>query len=241
MDEGEGAPRPAASGRKSDGQAPAVDFSTNCYENDWQIVLGRNYLRGVVDRCAHDFARRRVLINNVKTRPRVEAAARAAVARGDIDEYIFSEDHADAALALLKLDRASLDRAYYYSIAELVSVYLTQADYLLHYKGDCYPKQRGEWIGPALQLLEARGDLVVANLCWNDHFEMAKAESFGEEGDFFVSTAFLTNASSRRCRCFARRSTTKHIPKRIDAFLFTRASPSRSAVKRTCVITTLSG
>lgn len=169
---------------------PTVDFTTNCYENDWRIVLGKHYLRVVIDRSAHDFSRRRLVINNVRQRAPVEAAAKAAVDRGDIDEYLFVEDHAAAALEFLQIDRASFGRGYPYSISELVGIYASKADYLLYYMSDSYPKRRHSWIKPALQLLENRGDLVVANPCWNDRFAEAAAESFGQEGDFLIGYGF---------------------------------------------------
>ncbi|TPJ66492.1 hypothetical protein [Mesorhizobium sp. B2-7-1] len=170
--------------------APTVDFTTNCYENDWQIMLARGYLRVVLDRCCHDFNRRRLVINNVRERARVEAAAAAAVARGDIDEYLFVDDHAAAALEFFQVSKTSLGRGYLYSISELVALHISDASYLLYYKGDSYPKRRFRWIDDAVGLMEGSGDLVVANLCWNDRFDLARSESFGQQGDFLVGYGF---------------------------------------------------
>ncbi|MEP6567283.1 MAG: hypothetical protein ABJB10_19295 [Mesorhizobium sp.] len=168
----------------------SVDFATKCYENDWQIVLGKDYLRVVVERSAHTFSRRWLIINNVKARGPVEAAAKAAVARGDLDEYLFAEDCADAALKFLQIDKASFGRGYFYSIGELVAIHASTADYLLYYTGDAYPKRRFRWIEPAIQLMESRSDFIVANLSWNDRFEKARSESFGQDGDFLVGYGF---------------------------------------------------
>ncbi|MEO5758857.1 MAG: hypothetical protein ABIQ51_18555 [Mesorhizobium sp.] len=172
------------------GGSLTVDFEINCYWNDWRIVLGRRYLRVVLDRCAHQFSRRRLIINNVAKRRPVEAAAKAAIARGDLDEYLFVEDHADAALEFFQIDRASLDSGYLYSISELVGIHASTADYLLYYKSDSYPNRRHQWIGQAIQIMESRSDLVVANLCWNDLFEEARLESFDQAGDFLVGYGF---------------------------------------------------
>lgn len=167
-----------------------VDFETNCYENDWRIVLGRHYLRVVLDRCAYPFSRRRLIVNNVRKRRPVEAAAKAAIARGHLDEYLFVEDRADAALDFFELDRTSLGRGYLYSISELVGIHASTADYLLYYKGDSYPNRRYRWIDPAIRLMESRSDLVVANLCWNDRFDEARSESFDRAGEFLVGYGF---------------------------------------------------
>ncbi|UDL88469.1 hypothetical protein LGH82_25570 [Mesorhizobium sp. PAMC28654] len=170
--------------------ALTVDFTTNCYENDWRMVLGEKYLRTVVGRCSYPFSSRRLIINNVKERGIVETAAKAAIDRGDIDEYLFEEDHAAAALEFFQIDKASFGRGYLYSISELVAIYASSAAYLLYYMGDSFPKRRHHWIVPALALMESSADLVVANPCWNDRFKEAKKESQGQIDDFFVGYGF---------------------------------------------------
>jgi hypothetical protein len=167
-----------------------VDFETKCYENDWEIVLSDGYLRTVTSRCAHPFSKRRLIINNVKLRGPVETAARAAIARGDLDEYLFAEDYAAAALEFFQIDKSSFGRGYVYSISELVGLYASTADYLLHFASDSYPKRRSRWIEPAIELMENRSDLVIANLCWNNRYRQAKNQSFDQAGDFFVSYGF---------------------------------------------------
>ena len=170
--------------------ALAVDFTTNCYENDWQMVLGKRYLHTVIERCSYSFSKRWLVINNVKQRGAVETAAKAAVARDDIDEYLFAEDHAAAALEFFQIDQASFGRGYLYSISELVGIYASSAAYLLYYMGDSFPKRRHHWIAPALALMERQADLVVANPCWNDKFKKAKQESPGQIDDFFLGYGF---------------------------------------------------
>ncbi|WP_208646382.1 hypothetical protein [Mesorhizobium waimense] len=167
-----------------------VDFETKCYENDWEIVLKPAYLRAVVDRCVYPFSKRRVIINNVSDRAAVEAAARATIEAGALDEYLFAEDHADAALSFFDIDKASFGRGYVYSICELVGLYASNADYLLHFASDSYPKRRHNWIEPAIDLMQSRDDLVTANLCWNDRYKEAKAESFDTAGDFLIGFGF---------------------------------------------------
>ncbi|QPC93295.1 hypothetical protein [Mesorhizobium sp. INR15] len=169
---------------------PSVDFATNCYENDWQIVLGKDYLRTVIDRCAQDFCMRRLIINNVNSRGPVELEAQAAIARGDINEYIFAEDVASKVLEFFQVDERSFGRGYLYSISELVAIHASSADYLLYYKSDSYPQRRSHWVDAAIRLMEGRNDFVVANLCWNSRFREARSESFGQEREFFVGYGF---------------------------------------------------
>ncbi|QPC95177.1 hypothetical protein GA829_16695 [Mesorhizobium sp. INR15] len=169
---------------------PTVDFETKCYDNDWEIVLGKGYLRTVVDRCAHDFSRRRLIVNNVKARGPVEAAAKAAIARGDLDEYLFAEDRAAAALEFFQIEKSSFGRGYLYSISELVGLHASTADYLLHFASDSYPRRRHQWVASAIELMESRSDFVVANLCWNKRARAARAESFDRQGEFFIGYGF---------------------------------------------------
>jgi hypothetical protein len=169
---------------------PTVDFETKCYENDWEIILRPAYLRRVIDRSAYPFSARRVIINNVSDRGFVEAAAKAAIADGAIDEYIFVEDNAAAALDFFQIDKASFGRGYVYSISELVGLHASNADYLLHFASDSYPRRRSRWIEPAIELMEDRSDMIVANLCWNNRYKQARKQSFDVEGDFFISYGF---------------------------------------------------
>ena len=211
----------------------AVDFETKCYENDWEIVLASAYLRAVVGRGAYPFSTRRVIINNVTNRKRVEAAATAAIEVGTLDEYLFAEDPADAALAFFDIDKASFGRGYVYSICELVRLYASKADYLLHFASDSYPKRRHGWIAEAIGLMQSRDDLVTANLCWHGRHDQAEAESFDALGDFLIGFGFSDQCYLAKLAVFRSRIFGEHNPtserypdyagelfeKRVDAYM----------------------
>lgn len=211
----------------------AVDFETKCYENDWEIILDPAYLKGVVDRCAYQFSKRRVIINNVSSRPRVEAAAMKAIELGALDEYVFAQDRADQALDFFRIDRNSFGRGYVYSICELVGLYVSSADYLLHFASDSYPMRQHAWLAQAIELMQSRDDLVTANLCWNERYGEAARESFDEAGDFLIGYGFsdqcyLAKLDLFRTPMFNERNTASErypdyadelFEKRVDAYM----------------------
>jgi hypothetical protein len=170
---------------------PSVDFETKCYENDWKFVFSDGFLEEMIERCQHQFAHRRVIINNVKNRKRVEDAACSAVARGAIDEFAFAEDHADSVLAAVGLTKKDFGRGYYYSISELVGIFLSKSEYLLHFASDSsmFPKQP-KWIAPALTVMQTHPTALVANPVWNNCFFGAMAESHDKVDDFWVGYGF---------------------------------------------------
>jgi hypothetical protein len=167
-----------------------VTLETKCYERDWRRLLQTDRLRQLADRNGFAFAQKVLIINNVKHPREVARQAQAAVEKGWLTQYYVAEDHAAEALKFFSLSREALGKGYVYAIAELVSIYLCQTEFLLHFAGDCLPEKSHAWIPQALQVLNEDSRVRVANLLWNGDFAEAKSESSEDTGDFFKGFGF---------------------------------------------------
>jgi hypothetical protein len=172
---------------------PSVDFETKCWENDWRLVVDPSYISRMIGRCNYPFRTRRVIVNNVEDIRLVAGALDRLVSRDIIDEYCIAAELADRTLAKYKIDLASFDGGYYYSIAELVGICVSSADYVLHFSSDSIMEGRfrpPQWIGQAIDIMQSREDVVVANPAWNWRFGKAAAVSQEQIGNFYVSCGF---------------------------------------------------
>ena len=113
-----------------------VTFETKVWEKDWDLIMKTPFLRRTINRCGDLVSKRVLCINNVNNPQRVIDVANQLVRMGTIDRWILVEDYADQALSYFNLSREKLGVGYYYSIAELVSIYLCDTKYLLHFSGD---------------------------------------------------------------------------------------------------------
>ena len=168
-----------------------VTFETKVWQNDWEYILKGKYLNKVIERCNYQFDKRVLIINNVNDRNEVEIHAVKKVEEGIIDSYYFAEDYVDEVLDFFNIKKESFNGGYYYSIAELVGVYLCKTKYLLHFSSDSFLKKIGDhWIDEAINLFIVRNDIIVANPVWNENYIQAKNESIEEIGDFYLSYGF---------------------------------------------------
>lgn len=171
-----------------------ITFVTTCWEYDWEILLTTNKLNTMIERCNYSFDKKILLINNVKDIDAVSYYAQVKVDEKIIDAFYISDYYSNEALAHFAIDKASFNGGYYYSIANLVSIYLCDTDYLVYFTGDTVMSaNHGNWIGDSIKILEVNRNVKVANPCWNFDYDMAKKESFTELGKFYVSCAFQTN------------------------------------------------
>jgi hypothetical protein len=169
----------------------SVTFETKVYENDWEYILKGNYLKYSISNNNYKFHKRIVLINNVKNIEKVKKYAQRKVKEGVIDAFYVVADFADEALTFFNIERESFKGGYYYSIAELVSIYLCETDFLLHYSSDSFiVKNDVNWIESAIKILNQRKDVLVANPAWNFKFDEAKKESIAEIEDFYLGYGF---------------------------------------------------
>ena len=145
-----------------------ITFETKVWENDWEIMLKTDRIKQMIERCHHPFDEKILYINNVS----------------DLD--------AEKALEFFSLSKEKLGKWYYYSIAELVSIYLTNTKYLLHFAGDSIIAQNAQknWLAVGLNTLDSNPQVKVFNLIWNKKYKEAKNEAEFEDQDIFYGNGF---------------------------------------------------
>lgn len=168
-----------------------VTFEIKVYENDWEYILKNNYLDKIISRCNYNFERKILFINNVNNLEKVKRYANKKVSQGIIDGCFVVDEYANEALNYFNIEKESFKGGYYYSIAELVSIYLCETKYLLHFSSDTFLAENNiDWIDDAIKVFEEKEDIIVANPTWNFSYEKAKKESIFEIDDFYVSYGF---------------------------------------------------
>lgn len=169
---------------------PSVTFETKCWENDWEFLLKTNRLKLMAQRNNFEFAKKSLFINNVSDYQKVSSCAQKLVDKGVLTDFYLVRDYEEEALKFFDLSKESLGKGYIYSIAELVSLYLCQTDFLLHFSGDAIPAQSTSWIEKAVKRLDENKQFKVANLTWDGNYAEAKSESLSENEDFFIGYGF---------------------------------------------------
>lgn len=133
-----------------------------------------------------------MLINNVNNFKKVAFQAELLVKSGTITEFINVEEYSNKALEYFELSRDSLGSGYYYSIAELVSLYLSTSDYLLHFSGDSMIDRDSpiNWLGVGLEILKTDSQVKVVNLGWDKTGEKMREEAISETSNYWRSIGF---------------------------------------------------
>ncbi|MDP3353984.1 MAG: hypothetical protein Q8S44_09610 [Flavobacteriaceae bacterium] len=169
----------------------SVTFEIKVYENDWKFILTGDYLDKIIARCNYNFKKKVLLINNVLDLKKVIKYADKKMAKGIIDEYYIVEDYVNDALTYFNIEKDSFKEGYYYSIAELVGIYLCKTDYLLHFSSDSFlESKKVNWIDKAINIFKENEDVIVANPVWNFAYNEANNESIGIIEDFYVGYGF---------------------------------------------------
>lgn len=169
-----------------------ITFETKVWENDWEIMLITDRIKQMIERCQHPFEEKILYINNVSDLEAVKRAADRLVAEKIISKFVVVSEHAEAALEFFSLSKDKLGKEYYYSIAELVSIYLTNTKYLLHFASDSIiaPRTRKDWLMAGINTLDANPQVKVFNLIWNKKYKEAAKESDFEDQVNFYSNGF---------------------------------------------------
>jgi len=170
----------------------AVTFETKVWEKDWDLIMKTPFLRRTIKRCGDLISKRVLYINNVKNVQKVIQAANQMVTNGTIDSWILVEDHAAQALTYFNLSKEKLGVGYYYSIAELVSIYLCDTKYILHFSGDATVLKGAshDWLAQGIKVLEDNPRVVVFNLAWTKEFQSMREEAESEDENCFYGYGF---------------------------------------------------
>jgi hypothetical protein len=102
------------------------------------------------------------------------------------------ENYAEQTLEYFNLTKEKLGNGYYYSIAELVSIYLCDTKYLLHFSGDATVVKgvSEDWLAQGIKVLEENPQVVVFNLAWTRNEADIRAESISEDTQCFYGYGF---------------------------------------------------
>lgn len=186
-----------------------ITFETKVWENDWEIILKTDRINQMIERCNHTFAEKILYINNVKNINLVRDAANKLIDKKIITKFIHVDEYAEQALDFFSLNRAQLGQGYYYSIAELVSIFLTNTEYLLHFSSDSIvsPETPKNWLDFGVKTLKENPKVKVFNLIWNKKYKEAKKESRLDDdtnfyGDGFSDQMYLVRTSEFRSRIY---------------------------------------
>ena len=169
-----------------------ITFETKVWENDWEIMLKTHRIKQMIERCHHPIDEKILYINNVSDLDAVTREADRLISEKIISKYVVVSHHAEKALEFFSLSKEKLGKGYYYSIAELVSIYLTDTKYLLHFASDSIvaPHTRKDWLNLGINTLDSNPQVKVFNLIWNKKYKEAVKESEFEDRDIFYGNGF---------------------------------------------------
>jgi hypothetical protein len=169
-----------------------ISFETKVWEKDWELILKTNRLKNLIKACNHKFDKKILLINNVNNLREVLKEADRLVKNEVITEYINVAVHANQALKHFEISKESLGMGYYYSIAELVSLYLSKTQYLLHFSGDSMVSRESakNWLEIGIKTLERHPQVKVINLMWEQSDAAIREEMIYETPDHWYSIGF---------------------------------------------------
>lgn len=169
----------------------SITFETKVYENDWKFILLGDYLDVMINNCNYVFTERVLFINNVNNINKVCKYAQKKIDEGVLDKYFIVDQFADQALDFFDIKKDSFGTGYFYSISELVSIFLCKTEYLLHFSSDSFIKEsNSNWIDEAIDIFNIRQDIFVANPTWNNNYKEAKCESIAEISNFYLGYGF---------------------------------------------------
>lgn len=169
-----------------------ITFETKVWEKDWELILKTPRLENILSKCNYPLDKRLLLINNVSEYRKVATEAERLVKKGVLTEFINVGEYAKKALDYFELTEKSLGVGYYYSIAELVSLYLADTKYLLHFSGDSIidSKSSSTWLHQGIDILESEPQIKVVNLSWQKFDSSLQEELIADTDNYWTSFGF---------------------------------------------------
>ncbi|MHC0038676.1 hypothetical protein [Pseudoneobacillus sp. C159] len=144
----------------------------------------------MIDYNLYSFSNKVLFINNVQDKELVSYHAEILVKEGILTSFVIVDDYAEEALDFFGLTKDCFGAGYYYSISELVSIYLCKTEYLLHFSSDSILEKPIDWIKNAIKKMEGNMKIKVANPTWNGQYQEALAESIEEDDYFYTGFGF---------------------------------------------------
>ena len=166
-----------------------IEFTTSCYEKDWELLLKTDRLQLMVEACNYIFSKKKVYINNVKDYDKVADAAEQLIQNGLIDQYIRVADYEEEVTDFFKINKSEV-QGYYYLIQFLTLIYFSEGDYHLNFTADAILTNDVPWIDPAINVLQSNDKIIVANALFDGKIHQAMRESFADDPEFYISYGF---------------------------------------------------
>ena len=135
--------------------------------------------------------RKKLYINNVDNLSLVCSNADKLISKNIIDEYIIVDQYAEEALKFFEIDIDSFNGGYYYSISELVSIYLDKSDYLVHFSSDSDMVTKYDWISDSIKLMRENNKIAVTNPKWNINWNYI--DSYFEDNLFYYQNGTFSD------------------------------------------------
>jgi len=136
------------------------------------------------------FSERLLVINNVTDPAEAEWMAGQAIARGELDRYVFVHSLLENALNICGLTVQKLGKLHYYSDFAFVELYATRTQYMLHQDAEVNLRHTFDWVTPGLEKLAAKPNVLVVNPSWSPDPHVVLGEGFARDGDYVVAYGF---------------------------------------------------
>lgn len=168
---------------------PEVELSITCWERTYERVLSPGFFPAIEKANRYRFAKRIVVINNVNDRREAVTRAERLVADGEIDGYRLVEKELDAALRRTGISLRHLRPLEYYTNHFLVAVAAEGPRFLVCWDADAKLDAPVNWVGPCVDLMSHRPDILVGQPGWRDRWSM-DGERLDTAGDFDLGYGF---------------------------------------------------
>ncbi len=177
-----------------------VNLETQCYEKNWEYVIKTNKILNLVENSSFNFNKITLFINNVNKHDLVSKEADKLIKNKIIDDFIIVKDYAEEALDFFNIDINYFSGGYYCSISEIVSIYLTKSDYLVHFSADSDLLNKYNWIDDSIKEMDKNSNIIVSCPSWTNNINKIREEQSSEDELFhycqgFSDQAFLIKTS----------------------------------------------
>ena len=149
-----------------------ITFETKCWEKDWQYIINGGYEEKLNPFNGYKFNEKLLFINNVLDKKLVCREADKLKEKGVIDNWYLISDYEKEVLNFFELNKNSFIangiNGYYYSISELVSIYLSKSKYILHFSSDSiFMTDGSEFLCNSLNVMETDNKVVCITPYWS--------------------------------------------------------------------------
>lgn len=192
-----------------------ITLASNCYEKNIDIVTDVAYAKKLFLYGLDCIDYRILLISNVRDKELAKEKCESLKKLNIIDDYIFSFDCGEAIQNIFRgcdrqsflrkttlrekmhalLSRKKIKSLYdgiYYSISQIAAIVTCPTKWLLFTTEDVqlHSETLENWGGQAINIINGKTEVLVANPIWNEKSDEAQKESLYEDEEFWYSECF---------------------------------------------------